>query len=867
MQGGRLKTWTLLFIAMSIACDTRPEESPLQRGVSRELAQERSRRISQLRYRMRLDIPEQQSQPIEGRVQARFSLSGASRPLALDFNAPAQQVLAVRAQDQPAEGVRVGEGHILLQAPSLKEGDNVIEVDFIAGDSSLNRRQDYLYTLFVPDRASTSFPLFDQPDLKARFTLELEMPASWTAVANGALEACEDLGEGRRHCRYAETQPIPSYLLAFAAGKFEVEEWHGQGRPMRFLHRESDADKVARNAQQIFELHQRALTWLEDYTDIDYPFAKFDFALIPSFQYGGMEHPGAIFYRADRLFLEESATQSQQLGRTSLIAHETAHMWFGDLVTMEWFNDVWTKEVFANFMAAKIVHPSFPQLDHDLRFLLAHYPSAYAVDRSRGANPIRQELDNLLEAGTLYGAIIYQKAPIVMKHLELLVGEDNMRRGLRRYLSDFAYGNATWPDLIAILDESSPLDLKQWSHAWVEEPGRPNVRSQLERDEQGRIASLTLQQSDPWGQGRQWTQDLNVLLAAEAGSGTDQTGASGHRLIPVRLEGSSLTIGEASGEQAAWILPNGSGIGYGYFQLDPDSLDYLLHHFPDLEAPMHRALAWMTLWEAFLHQQTEREALTETLIGAISREPVEQIVERLLSDLQTLYWRFWPASERRQLAPRLEEMLWGSMETAEDPSLKKTFFDGYSDIALTPQALQRLAKLVDEQQSPRGLTLSPADYTSLALMLAVQEAPGWRARLDQQSERLENPERRQRLEFIRPAADHDAARRRAFFESLRDAQKRRREPWVLTGLHLLHHPLRAEESQKLIRPSLEMLPEIQRTGDIFFPKRWLDAVLGGHRSTQAAETVQVFLDENPDLPPRLRGKVLQSADLLFRAAR
>ena len=141
------------------------------------------------------------------------------------------------------------------------------------------------------------------------------------------------------------------------------------------FHRETDAAKVARNKDAIFDLHARAIEYMERYTGIPYAFGKFDFVLIPAFQFGGMEHAGKILYNAPGLLLDESATQNQYLGRASVIAHETAHMWFGDLVTMQWFNDVWMKEVFANFMAAKIVNPSFPEVNHELRFLLSHYPA------------------------------------------------------------------------------------------------------------------------------------------------------------------------------------------------------------------------------------------------------------------------------------------------------------------------------------------------------------------------------------------------------------------------------------------------------------------------------------------------------------
>ena len=245
-------------------------------------------------------------------------------------------------------------------------------------------------------------------------------------------------------------------------------------------HRETDAEKVAANRDTIFDLHQQALDWLETYTDRKYPFEKLDFVLLPAFQFGGMEHAGAIFYNAPYLFLDKTATQNQQLSRANLIAHETAHMWFGDLVTMKWFDDVWLKEVFANFMAAKIVNPTFPNIDHELRFFLQHYPPAYDVDRTAGTNPIRQQLDNLKDAGSLYGPIIYQKAPIVMRQLEQILGPDELRDGLREYLTRFAFANATWTDLIEILDRRTERGPGGVEPRVGRRAGRPTIATNLE---------------------------------------------------------------------------------------------------------------------------------------------------------------------------------------------------------------------------------------------------------------------------------------------------------------------------------------------------------------------------------------------------
>ncbi|MCA1652253.1 MAG: peptidase M1, partial [Acidobacteria bacterium] len=412
-------------------------------GVSLTLAEERARRVSTLEYEIDFSVPADMAQPVVGRVSIRFSLADVRTALAIDFAAPPDRVTRLSAvgRDIPVDVIN---GHVIVPATSLREGRNEITVAFLAGDASLNRNPDFLYTVFVPARAHLAFPCFDQPDLKAKYRLSLDIPSDWEALSNGH-ELERQQATGRTRITFAETQPISTYLFAFAAGRFTIETAERAGRRFRMFHRETDLTKVARNRDAVFDLHAVALEWLERYTALPYAFGKFDFLLVPSFQFGGLEHPGAIFYNAPALLLDSSATQNQLLGRASLIAHETAHMWFGDLVTMRWFNDVWMKEVFANFMAAKIVNPSFPAIDHELRFLLAHYPAAYDVDRTEGTNAIRQRLDNLNDAGSLYGAIIYQKAPIVMRQLEALVGEDGFRDGLRLYLSRHRFANASWP--------------------------------------------------------------------------------------------------------------------------------------------------------------------------------------------------------------------------------------------------------------------------------------------------------------------------------------------------------------------------------------------------------------------------------------
>ena len=816
-------------------------------GIPWELAEHRRETISDLRYRFALDIPISSTEAIKGKSRITFNWTDPSaQPLVIDFLKPLQRVRSVLVNGIEASWQPVND-HIVIPASALRAGDNSIVLAFDAGDDAFNRRENFLYTLFVPDRAHFSLPLFDQPNLKGRVTWEVTVPEQWKVVANGP-EASARTQNGRTHFTFLETHPIPSYLFALAAGVFERETAEVNGRTFSMYHRETDTDKVARNSDEIFRLHAAALDWLEDYTQIDYPFQKFDFVLIPSFQYGGMEHPGGILYRQASIFLDETATQNQMLGRASVIAHETAHMWFGDLVTMNWFDDVWTKEVFANFMAAKIVSPSFPEVDHELRFLTAHHPSAYSIDRTAGANPIRQPLENLRFAGTLYGAIIYQKAPVVMRHLENRVGEEVFREGMREYLSTYAYGNATWLDLIAILDARSEQDLATWSQVWVEESNRPLINIFREGGD------VIVQQQDPENRGRMWPQTLEMRIGSiqESKTLTIELGFE-----PQRLSGLA---------KAEFILPNGSGVEYGEFILDTQSQAYLVSNVNQLDTALLRGATWVTLWDQLLAERLAPSLFLKTALDSLAIEQDQLVVSQILSYTQTVYWNYLSNSERKRLIPAIEKLLWTQVMGERSRSGRSSFYSAYRGLASTDEGLARLQRLWSGDEQVAGLPLSELDQISLASQLAIKGMVNAEDILWQQQQRIENPDRLARFKFVRDSLSANPAVRNAFFESLKLESNRDHEAWVIAGLNNIHHPLRAQESIKLIEPALRMIGDIQATGDIFFPGRWLDSTLGGHNSVAAAETIHKFLESTPNLSPRLRLKVQQSADGVFRAA-
>ncbi|NOT43237.1 MAG: hypothetical protein HOP14_01380 [Acidobacteria bacterium] len=838
----------LLLVAAQVTEPSNPEP-----GVSEGLARERAAALADVRYALELEVPDARDRALRGHLDLSFTLD-RPRDVVLDFARAADRVRVVRTRGRDIEPRFTGD-HLVVAAADTAAGPNRLSIEFDVGDEPLNRGDDFLYSLFVPARARFAFPCFDQPDIKARYTLALTIPEDWVAVSNGA-EVRRVTGAGRARVEFAETAPISTYLFSFVAGRLSVETAVRDGRTFRMFHRERDPARLARNRDAVFDLHATALAWLEDYTGIPYPFGKFDVVLVPSFQFGGMEHPGAILYNASSLLLEESATQNQRLDRASLIAHETAHMWFGDLVTMRWFDDVWMKEVFANFMAARIVNPSFPELNHDLRFLLAHHPAAYDVDRTAGTNAIRQPLSNLLDAGQLYGAVIYQKAPIALRQLEGMVGEVAFRDGLRAYLRRHANGNAGWLDLVGELDRLSGEDVRAWSDAWIEQRGRPVLTTALTMDAGGRVGSLELVASDPFDRGLLWPQRFRVTLGL----------ASGLEHVEVRAATSRTEVVAAGSPLPLFVLPGSDGLGYGRFVLDEASRRYLVAHIEDVPDPLVRGAAWVALWEEMLDGALSAREFVDMVVRAAPIEPDEQNVQRALRYLVRAFWRFLPTDDRMSRAQALEPVLRAALAQAPSAGLKAAWFAAFRETVLTPGGLAWMHEVWARDTSIPGLPLAETDEIAMAMELAVRGVDDAAAVVAAQVERTMDPDRKARLQFVQPALSADQAVREAAFARLAQVEQRRREPWVLESLAYLSHPLRAAHAERFVEPGLVLLEDVQRTGDIFFPLRWTAALLGGHRTPAAARLVHDFLASHPGYPYRLRWTVLTAADDLFRTA-
>ena len=794
---------------------------PVVDGVSRELAVYRSAHISHIYYDLSFTVPTEKSSPVYFEEKLLFNWTG-NEDLQIDFQGDVGQLSPeVLVNDKTVKTVLMNE-HIIIPAHTLVQGEHSIVLCGYSGDKALNRSDDYLYTLFVPDHARSAFPCFDQPDLKAVFSLKLDLPEGWVSISNQT------------------RKPIPTYLFSFTAGKFQVKRDFRDGRLLTGLYRETDSAKVAQ-LPIVFDQVALSLRWMEDYTGIPYPFEHYGFVVLPGYQFGGMEHPGCIQFNDQRIFLGPEPTPDEEMSRLNLIAHETAHMWFGDLVTMRWFDDVWTKEVFANFMADKIAREQFPDLDHELAFIKAHYPAAMSVDRTQGTHPIQQPLDNLNKAGLLYGNIIYHKAPIMMSKLEQDKGADALREGLRCYLNRYAYSNASWDDLIVELDRFNPEHSAQsFSDVWVKQKGMPVISSGVHM-----LDAVRVVQYDPYGRNLVWKQGFDIGYLDENGSFCQH---------PIYMNDYDYLLDLSYGKG---LFVNSNAEGYGQFKLDREGISRMSQAWKTMaDNDMARYAAVLNLYENLHLGNITAKELAKVLIEFLDHEKNELIASTTCSYIGDVM----ACLDRKERAAT-EQRLFKMSQQHPLQSVRQTMLRQLSIKAVSSKVVNGMNEIWDKQSAT---FLNSRDYMRMAYHLAVMQPDRWQEILDVQRGRLNNEDQRREFDFISRACTPDTQVQQQLFNELLQAENRRVEPWARDMLALLNDPTREPFSNRYITPGLDALPEIQQTGDIFFPGYWLTGLLSGHMSDEAKQLVRQWIDAHPGLDAALMNKLKENAYWLLR---
>ena len=797
----------------------------LSNGVSKELADQRKANISNVIYDLTFNIPANLQEKVTGKNIITFDLK-EDQDVILDFQGGFDGTVyyytgkkGKKTKRKMATATYQNE-HIVISARILEPGTNKIELDFTSNDKALNRHQDYMYTLFVPDHARSVYPCFDQPDLRARYLTDIKAPEGWKTMTS---DGC---------C------PLPTYLYSFVAGNFQEKTGTRDGRPMRALYRETDPEKVAQ-LDQVFDEAAAALKWMEGYTGIANPFGKeFGLVILPGYQFGGMEHPGAIHLRDRRIFLDKFATQEEQLSRTELIAHETAHLWFGDLVSPKWFEDVWTKEVLASFMAAKITRRQYNKVDHDLNFIRTYQTRAIAIDRTEGTHPIAQKLENLNHASLLYDNIIYDKAPVMMRMLEQMVGAPTMQTGLQKFLVEHSYGNASWDELIETLAQQAPsVEVRKFSDVWVKEKGMPNIHVAY------RNGQVIVTQTDPWGRGIFWPQKFDIQLIYELGTS---------RVLHVNMDKPQVTF--SAPKTPDYIIPNYSGMGYGRFTLDEAFTRKLPMRLITTRSDLARYNLLCTIHENYLMGRVTPSHFGE-IFRAMSKEKNPLIIT-------TAVHQMFKIASDMTLAQRktLELCLMDMINDNRSKECRQAVIRTLGAFAISPAVLDKIYKIWNDHNDQ---LFSEYDYMEMAYHLAIVRPNQKDEILSKQRARLTTDDMRSEFDYVSRACNADADARLQLFNQLLKPENRQHEPWALHALLLLNSEVYEPQSNAYIEPSLKSLPYIQQTSDIFFPSNWMKALFACHKSDEAKQIFSNFMKTDTSLSDNLKGKALDAAWLLM----
>ncbi|HEY6944360.1 MAG TPA: M1 family aminopeptidase [Candidatus Acidoferrum sp.] len=828
-------------------------------GIPRDLARQRAAQISDLRYQLHFTLTPH-APSVSGHEELRFRIR-SSGPVLLDFRDGTASNLIVNGLAVPA---KIDDGHIELPANVIHADENVVSMDFTApvaaAGKAITRFEDkddnteYLYTLFVPMDAEMAFPCFDQPDLKGRFHLELTAPESWTVISNTPIESQSPGGSGQRTTTFSETRPISTYLFAFAAGPFrKVHET--PSLPGLYV-RQSKLKKAEEEALEVQQITAQGIDYLSNFFAQPFPFPKYDMVMIPGFAYGGMEHAGATFLREESVLFRVAPTHSDHLGRDTLLLHELTHQWFGDLTTMRWFDDLWLKEGFAQYMAYQALASLKPDENIWKRFYQSIKPAAYGIDSTKGTTPIYQDIANLKDAKSAYGAIVYSKAPGVIKQLAFVLGEERFRDGLRLYLKEHAYANAEWADLVRAFERVSGRSLQDWAALWIRRRGMPQVDVAWSCDAQDRIDRFSLTQHDALGEGGTWPVAMQIGLYYYGRAPI---------LVREQLNTQKAEVSEASGKPCPnYVFLNDQDFAYGRFLLDERSRKAVMAKLGEVSDVFERALLWGSLWDSVREADLAPRDFVELALRLLPAETDESLAQNLIGHVATALHRYVNPSVRAEIVPRAEALASSQMLHSPSQDLRIIWFRALRAIAESVQGRAQLKDLLSGKLSVPGVELRPLDRWIIVTALIALHDSEAEALLAAEQKRDTTGDG-QKYAYMAQAARPESASKQHYFDDYLHNSSRP-EDWIEQSFGPFNYWNQSELTLPYLKPALEALPQIKRERKIFFALGWLNAFIGGQQSAVAQAQVHEFL-KSATLDKDLQLKILEVSDELDRTVK
>ncbi len=624
-------------------------------------------------------------------------------------------------------------------APGEVYADNRIALDDLAADNELRVVADcaysrtgeglhrfvdpaddrvYLYTQFeVPD-ARRVYTTFEQPDLKGTFTFTVTAPEHWKVVSNAATPTPEATGAGTAVWRFPATARISTYVTALVAGEYHevLDSYvgaHGE-IPLGHYCRQSMAQHL--DVEALLEITKQGFAFFEEAFDYPYPFGKYDQAYVPEYNMGAMENAGCITFR-DEYLPRSRETHAFYEQRANTVLHEMAHMWFGDLVTMKWWDDLWLNESFAEWASHHASARATAYVDAWTGFTNARKNWAYRQDQLPSTHPIAADNYDLEAVEVNFDGITYAKGASSLKQLVAWVGEDEFLRGLRAYFEQHAFGNSELADLLGALEQASGRDLQAWAAEWLQTSGVNTLSPDLQVAEDGTFRSFTVVQTAH--------PDFPTLRRHRIGIGLyDRVDGRlvRRRSVETDVVGERTDVQALVGERRPdLVLLNDGDLTYAKIRLDDRSLRTVVESVDTLDDSLARALCWGAAWDMTRDAEMRASDFVSLVLQGVGSESDLTAVGRLPQYAKQAVDTFSAPAHRAALQHTWEQGLRKLLENAAPGSDHQlSFARAYAASARSEHALDLLAGLLDGSQSVAGLVVDTDLRWSLVSALAAR---------------------------------------------------------------------------------------------------------------------------------------------------
>jgi aminopeptidase N len=829
------------------------QHSPRAEGgfLTREEAAYRAGVVSNPHYRLAIELDETGAEFL-GEAEINFDYRGDGSPLTIDFRDGEVRSLRLNGADQAFE---YKGDFITLPGGSLEQGSQRLEIGYThpysQDGSGLYRYQDpedgriYMYTDFEPYDANRLFPHFDQPDLKSSFTLTVDAPAHWQVISTTRETAVREEA-GRKTWEFPTSELMSSYIFSLHAGEYAVFEDPDFRYPLRLFSRQSMADYVP--AEDWFKLTRQGFDYFDDYFDLPYPFKKYDQVIVPDYNSGAMENIAAVTFSETYLSRGE-ITRRELMHLGSVIMHEMAHMWFGDITTMAWWNGLWLNESFATVMADLALASATEYKEAWHEFFIGNKQWAYWEDQLVTTHPIELPVATTDDAFTNFDGITYGKGGSVLKQLIALLGEETFRQGIRDYLAANAWSNTELEDFIGALAQAADRDLEGWTQRWLYQAGLNSieVRYSCEGDV---IASMELVQSAPEEYPVLREQRTQLALYA-----LDGNHLALQRVVPILFEGERTAVKSAIGAPCPdLVYPNHEDWAYIKVALDARSIETARHHINGLIDPLQRTMIWYDLYSMVTDGKLPLTDYLDILAANLPQETDLNAASDLLYNLRSAFSYLRQVPGGMALLPdyaaRFEPLLWRLVE-ASDSDARQLWLSAYIDTANNDTAWQRLEALLKGELKLAGFELDQDQRWQVLRKLSEYQRPGHEALVAAELKRdassmgenqalvagvlSSNPE--EKFEWLQSAVARD------------ENYKLQRSRHILEGLY----PYSSQ--RQLIAPYaeeiLEMLPELDARHDVVFHDRVTSQLMPRLCSEENVQRLKAAAERYADLNPAI----------------